>query len=211
MKVSIVKYNAGNIFSVINAVRHMGIEPLWTDDPEELMSSDRVIFPGQGEASNAMNYLRQRGLDRLIADLRQPVLGICIGQQLLCSHSEEGDTDCIGIFPIQVKRFQPNVHEEKVPCMGWNSLNLQPRNMEAVTHTAEGVSPLFKGLQKEDFVYFVHSYYCELCDNTIATADYIHPYSAALQKDNFYATQFHPEKSGRVGRQILKNFIEING
>lgn len=197
MKVSIVKYNAGNIFSVINAVKRLGIEPLWTDDPQELLTSDKVIFPGQGEASNAMAYLRERNLDKVIADLKQPVLGICIGQQLLCQHSEEGNTDCIGIFPTQVKRFQPNVHEEKVPCMGWNSLNLK------------GNSPLFEGLGEKDYVYFVHSYYCELCDNTIAEADYILPYSAALQKDNFYATQFHPEKSGNVGHKIIENFIKI--
>lgn len=197
MKVSIVKYNAGNIFSVINAVKRLGIEPLWTDDPQELMSSDRVIFPGQGEASNAMNYLRSRNLDQVIKDLKNPVLGICIGQQLLCQHSEESDTDCIGVFPIQVKRFQPKVHEEKVPCMGWNSLNLK------------GDSPLFRGLGERDYVYFVHSYYCELCENTIAEADYILPYSAALQKDNFFATQFHPEKSGTVGNKIIENFINL--
>lgn len=197
MKVSIVKYNAGNIFSVINAVKRLGIEPLWTDDPQELMSSDRVIFPGQGEAGNAMNYLRSRNLDQVIKDLKNPVLGICIGQQLLCQHSEESDTDCIGVFPIQVKRFQPKVHEEKVPCMGWNSLNLK------------GDSPLFRGLGERDYVYFVHSYYCELCENTIAEADYILPYSAALQKDNFFATQFHPEKSGAVGNKIIENFINL--
>lgn len=210
MKVSIVKYNAGNIFSVINAVRHMGIEPVWTDDPEELMSSDRVIFPGQGEANNAMAYLRERNLDKVIASLKQPVLGICVGQQLLCRHSEEGDTDCIGVFPIEVRRFHPNVHEEKVPCMGWNSLDLKLPETSKVMTTEHGVSPLFRGLGDEDYVYFVHSYYCELCDNTIATADYILPYSAALQKDNFFATQFHPEKSGRVGRIILQNFIDID-
>lgn len=210
MKVSIVKYNAGNIFSVINAVRHMGIEPVWTDDPKELMSSDRVIFPGQGEANNAMAYLRERNLDKVIASLKQPVLGICVGQQLLCRHSEEGDTDCIGVFPIEVRRFHPNVHEEKVPCMGWNSLDLKLPETSKVMTTEHGVSPLFRGLGNEDYVYFVHSYYCELCDNTIATADYILPYSAALQKDNFFATQFHPEKSGRVGRIILQNFIDID-
>ncbi len=209
MKVAIVKYNAGNIFSVINAVRRMGIEPLWTDNAEDLLSADRVIFPGQGEAHTTMEYLKAHNLDTLIRDLKQPVLGICVGQQLLCQHSEEGDTDCIGVFPIQVKRFQPNVHEEKVPCMGWNSLDLQPRNSSMVTTTADGVSPLFSGLQNDEYVYFVHSYYCELCDNTIATADYINPYSAALQKDNFFATQFHPEKSGSVGRRILQNFIDM--
>ena len=196
MKVSIVKYNAGNIFSVINAVKRLGIEPLWTDNADELTSSDCVIFPGQGEARNAMGYLKSRNLDTLIADLKQPVLGICIGQQLLCKHSEEGDTDCIGIFPIDVKRFQPTKHEQKVPAMGWNSIY-------------DLKSPLFNGLTERDYVYFVHSYYCEMCDYTAATADYILPYSAALQKDNFFATQFHPEKSGVVGHKILSNFIEI--
>lgn len=181
MKVSIVKYNAGNIFSVINAVKRLGIEPLWTDNADELTSSDCVIFPGQGEARNAMGYLKSRNLDTLIADLKQPVLGICIGQQLLCKHSEEGDIDCIGIFPIDVKRFQPTKQEQKVPAIGWNSIY-------------DLKSPLFKGLIERDYVYFVHSYYCEMCDYTAATADYILPYSAALHKDNFFATQFHPEK-----------------
>ncbi len=196
MKVSIVKYNAGNIFSVINAIKRLGIDPIWTDDAETLASSDCVIFPGQGEARNAMDYLKSHNLDRLIAQLKQPVLGICIGQQLLCKHSEEGDTDCIGIFPISVKRFQPQRHEQKVPAMGWNAI----RDLK---------SPLFKGLTKKDYVYFVHSYYCEMCDFTTATADYILPYSAALHKDNYYATQFHPEKSGVVGHKILENFIDI--
>lgn len=196
MKVSIVKYNAGNIFSVINAVKRLGIEPLWTDNADELTTSDCVIFPGQGEARNAMGYLKSYNLDTLIADLKQPVLGICIGQQLMCKHSEEGDTDCIGIFPIDVKRFQPVKHEQKVPAMGWNAIH-------------DLKSPLFKGLTERDYVYFVHSYYCEMCEYTAATADYIIPYSAALQKDNFFATQFHPEKSGVVGHKILSNFIEI--
>lgn len=196
MKVSIVKYNAGNIFSVINAIKRLGIDPIWTDDAETLVSSDCVIFPGQGEARNAMDYLKSHNLDRLIAQLKQPVLGICIGQQLLCKHSEEGDTDCIGIFPINVKRFQPHRHEQKVPAMGWNAI----RDLK---------SPLFNGLTERDYVYFVHSYYCEMCDFTTATADYILPYSAALHKDNYYATQFHPEKSGIVGHKILENFIDI--
>ena len=202
MKVGIIKYNAGNIFSVINAVKRLGIDPLWTDNPEELLSCDRIIFPGQGEASNAMDYLRSHNLDTLIRDLKQPVLGICIGQQLLCQHSEEGDTDCIGIFPINVRRFLPQQHEQKVPCMGWNSLKFND-------NVNDHLSPLFKCLNDGDFVYFVHSYYCELCSNTIATADYIHPYSAALQKDNFFATQFHPEKSGNVGAKIIQNFVNL--
>lgn len=196
MDVAIVKYNAGNIYSVVNALKRLGIEPTLTDDPELLGKADRVIFPGQGEASNAMSYLKERGLDQVISNLLQPVLGICIGQQLLCSHSEEGDTDCIGIFDTDVKRFKPNRHEEKVPAMGWNAIY--------------GLnSPLFKDIKDGEYVYFVHSFYVPSCEWTIATADYIHPYSAALQKDNFFATQFHPEKSGRVGEQIIKNFIEL--
>ena len=203
MKVSIVKYNAGNIFSVINAVKRLGIEPLLTDDREELMSSDKVIFPGQGEASNAMAYLKERNLDKVIRDLRQPVLGICIGQQLLCSHSEEGDTECIGVFPMEVKRFVPVNHEDKIPQMGWNQLL-------HLTKEGRPVSPLLQRLSEGDFVYFVHSYYVPLHEEyTIATTNFTLDYSAAIQKDNFFATQFHPEKSGRVGERILKNFIEL--
>ena len=196
MKIAIIKYNAGNIYSVVNAIKRLGIEPLLTDHPEEIIKADRVLLPGQGQAKTAMACLREKGLDKVITQLRQPVLGICIGQQLLCKHSEEGDTDCIGIFPISVKRFQPQRHEQKVPAMGWNAI----RDLK---------SPLFKGLTKRDYVYFVHSYYCEMCDFTTATADYILPYSAALHKDNYYATQFHPEKSGVVGHKILENFIDI--
>ena len=197
MKVSIVKYNAGNIFSVINAVRRLGVEPVLTDDAAELMSSDRVIFPGQGEAHNAMQYLRERNLDQVIRDLKQPVLGICIGQQLLCRHSEEGNTDCIGVFPMDVKRFQPTCHEEKIPQMGWNSLSFV------------NDSPLFDGLNEGDFVYFVHSYYVPYSDEfTIAKTHFTLDYSAAIHKDNFYATQFHPEKSGKVGETIIRNFID---
>lgn len=203
MKVSIVKYNAGNIFSVINAVKRLGIEPLLTDDREELMSSDKVIFPGQGEASNAMAYLKERNLDKVIRDLSQPVLGICIGQQLLCSHSEEGDTECIGVFPMEVKRFVPVNHEDKIPQMGWNQLL-------HLSKEGRPVSPLLQGLSEGDFVYFVHSYYVPLHEEyTIATTNFTLDYSAAIQKDNFFATQFHPEKSGRVGERILKNFIEL--
>lgn len=193
MEVAIVKYNAGNIYSVVNALRRLGIEPHLTDDAEQLRKADRVLFPGQGEARGAMEYLKARRLDEVIRDLRQPVFGICVGQQLLCKHSEEGDVDCIGIFDAEVKRFQPQRHEDKVPCMGWNQL-------------VDVKDPL---LQNLSYVYFVHSYYVPLCPETIATADYILPYSAALHKDNFYACQFHPEKSGKAGEQIIKNFLAI--
>ena len=178
-------------------------EPLLTDVADELRKADRVLFPGQGEARGAMEYLKARRLDEVIRDLKQPVLGICVGQQLLCRHSEEGDVDCIGVFDAEVKRFQPQRHEDKVPAMGWNSLY-------------DLKSPLYEGFpesadqqQAAPYVYFVHSYYVPLCADTIATADYILPYSASLHKDNFYTCQFHPEKSGKVGEQILRNFMEI--
>jgi len=195
MNVAIVKYNAGNIYSVVNALRRMGIEPLLTDDAEQLQKADRVLFPGQGEARGAMEYLKARRLDEVIRGLRQPVLGICVGQQLLCRHSEEGDVDCIGVFDAEVKRFLPEKHEDKVPCMGWNKLY-------------DTKSPLMQGIEG-GYVYFVHSYYVPLSDETIATADYILPYSAAMHKDNFYACQFHPEKSGKVGEKILRNFLGL--
>lgn len=197
MNVAIVKYNAGNIYSVANALRRLGVEPVLTDDAELLRKADRVIFPGQGEASEAMGYIREHGLDNVIRSLTQPVLGICIGQQLLCRHSEEGETDCIGVFDVDVRRFRPNRHEDKVPAMGWNSL-------------AGLNTPLFKGLSPEQtYVYFVHSYYVPLCPYTIAIADYIEPFSAAISKGNFFATQFHPEKSGAAGERILRNFLEL--
>ena len=195
MQVAIVKYNAGNVYSVVNAVRRLGIEPVLTDDVDLIRQADRVIFPGQGEARSAMEYLHQHGLVEVIRSLKQPVLGICIGQQLLCRHSEEGNVDCIGVFDVDVKRFQPQRHEDKVPCMGWNSLY-------------DTRSPLMNGIEGE-YVYFVHSYYVPLFEQTIATADYILPYSAALHKDNFYTCQFHPEKSGSVGEKILRSFINI--
>ena len=196
MEVAIVKYNAGNIFSVVSALRRLGVTPLLTDDANVLRQADCVLFPGQGEASGAMNYLRSRGLDHIIRSLRQPVLGICIGQQLMCRHSEEGDTDCLGIFEADVRRFMPVSHEDKIPAMGWNE----------ITHLQ---TPLFTGLKEGDFVYCVHRYYVPVCEQTIAESDYVHPYSAAMHKDNFYATQFHPEKSGRVGEVILKNFLQL--
>lgn len=196
MKTAIVKYNAGNIYSVVNALNRLGIEPLITDNAEELCSADKVIFPGQGEASGAMRYLKERNLDKVIYNLRQPVLGICIGQQLLCRHSEEGNTDCIGVFDVDVKRFKPSTHEDKVPAMGWNGIY-------------DMRSKLFDGITDNEFVYFVHSFYVPLCPYMAATADYIQPFSAALHKDNFYSTQFHPEKSGSVGERIIKNFINL--
>lgn len=198
MQVAIIKYNAGNIRSVINALNRVGIEPLLTDNAEEIRKADRVIFPGQGEAKTAMTYLKERKLDELISNLQQPVLGICIGQQLLCRHSEEGNTDCIGIFDTNVQRFKPLAHEDKVPAMGWQEIKVFDKN-----------DPLLKNLGEKPYVYFVHSYYVPLCGDTSSEANYILPYSASLRKDNFFATQFHPEKSGKTGDRILKNFLEL--
>ena len=196
MNVVIVKYNAGNIRSVDYALKRIGVEATITDDKEALLAADKVIFPGVGEAETTMNHLRASGMDALIKDLKQPVLGICLGMQLMCSYSEEGDVGCLGIFDVPVKRFVPNKHEEKVPHMGWNTIS-------------DLKSELFKGFTHDEFVYFVHSFYVPKCDFTIATTDYIQPFSAALHKDNFYATQFHPEKSGEAGSRILENFLNI--
>lgn len=196
MKVAIVKYNAGNIHSVMHALKRLGVDGILTDNFEELKSADKVIFPGVGEASTTMNYLREHNLDKLIKDLKQPVIGICLGQQLMCSRSEEGDTDCLGIFDVPVLKFQPQRHEDKVPHIGWNTIDNCKSN-------------LFKGFDKPEFVYFVHSFYVPVCDWTIAETNYINPFSASLHKDNFYATQFHPEKSGSTGEGILKNFLDI--
>ena len=194
MKVAVVKYNAGNIQSVMNALRRVGVDPVLTDNPVELRKADRVIFPGQGEASHAMEYLQTHGLDQVIKSLTQPVLGICIGQQLMCEHSEEGNVDCLGIFPAQVLRFHPQKHEQKVPHMGWNQLeNVQ--------------DSLLEGINEGAFVYFVHSFYVPTTDYTIATTNYILSFSSAMRKGNFMATQFHPEKSGSVGERILTNFL----
>jgi glutamine amidotransferase len=225
--IAIVKYNAGNIGSVTNALHRLGIENKVTDDPAELQAADKVIFPGVGEAGTAMKYLRERGLDKVLKELQQPVLGICLGMQLMCNHSEEGDTDCLGIFDTAVKLFRPsralrqpqsdNSQGEKVPHMGWNILNTEGRlaDNEAANdkNLKSGVldqgSLLMQGLPKQADVYYVHSYYAEICEYTIGVCDYITPFSSVLQKDNFYATQFHPEKSAGVGEQILKNFINI--
>lgn len=196
MKVAILKYNAGNICSVVNALERIGCNPILTDSAEELQSADKVVFPGQEAAGPTMKYLKQHGLDSLVRSLQQPVLGICIGQQLLCRHSEEDDTDCLGIFPVDVMKFKPGKPSDKIPAMGWNEIN----NLS---------TPLFHGITQKDFVYFVHSFYVPVCDYTIAQADYIQPFSAALHKDNFYATQFHPEKSGRVGEILLENFLKL--
>lgn len=195
MNVAIIQYNAGNVCSVEYALRRLGVEPVLTDDEAMIRQADRVIFPGVGEAAYTMSYLRERGLDRLIKSLTQPVLGICLGMQLMCNHSEEGDVDCLDIFHVPVTRFVPTVGE-KVPHMGWNTLE-QTR------------TPLFRGFEREEFVYFVHSFYVPVNEATVATTRYIHPFSASLQRDNFYATQFHPEKSGAVGERILTNFLEL--
>ena len=197
MKVVIVKYNAGNIYSVVNAVRRLGIEPLVTDNVVDIQSADCVLFPGQGEAAFTMKYLRDKGLDKVICDLKQPVLGICIGMQLMCSHSEEGNTDCLGIFDAKVQRFIAQNHYDKIPHMGWNSLcNLK--------------TPLYDGINEGDFVYFIHSFYVPQNKFSIADCNYIQPFCASMHRDNFYATQFHPEKSGRVGERIIRNFIELS-
>ena len=199
MNIVIIKYNAGNIESVNNALMRLGVKAEITADHEKIKAADKVIFPGVGEASTTMAYLKEHKLDTLIKSLKQPVLGICLGQQLMCSYSEEGDTECLGIFPEKVKRFQPDPGQEyitKVPHMGWNSI-----------HDLKG--QLLTSDLENGYVYFVHSYYVEVGSDTAAVCDYINPFSAALQKGNFYATQFHPEKSQKVGAKILENFIKL--
>lgn len=191
--IAIIKYNAGNVTSIKNAINRLGGECIITDDKDKIRNAAKVILPGVGNASPAMKYLREKRLDEIILSLQQPVLGICLGLQLLCSDSEEGETSCLRIFNTSVKKF-PSI--KKVPHMGWN-------NFISVSGT------LFKNVLSENDVYFVHSYYAEICSRTIAACDYILPFSAALQKDNFYATQFHPEKSADVGETILKNFLEL--
>jgi glutamine amidotransferase len=191
--VAVIEYNAGNIRSVINALNRLGAESILTDDAEKITKADKVIFPGVGEASTAMSYLKERDLDRVIKSLTQPFLGICLGLQLLCSHSEEGNTECIGVFKEKVKRFPPG---DKVPHMGWN-------NFTSIKGS------LFEGLRDDDDMYFVHSYYAEKGSETIGTTEYIVPFSSALQRNNFFAVQFHPEKSAAAGQQILKNFLAL--
>lgn len=199
MKLVVIKYNAGNIRSVDYALKRLGVEAEVTADVDKIRSADKVIFPGVGEAFNTMKYLRETKLDQVIVSLKQPVLGICLGLQLMCKHSEEGNTDCLGIFDEEVKRFQPKPGEEniyKVPHMGWNTL----------THVN---SALFDASLENQYVYFVHSFYAAIGPHTAATTNYTQSFSAALHKDNFYATQFHPEKSGTVGAKILENFIKL--
>lgn len=195
-KIAIVKYNAGNVQSVLHALERLGETAIWTDDPGEICQAERVIFPGVGEASSAMQYLRERGLDEVIRSLQQPVLGICLGLQLFCRHSEENDTDCLGIFDVAVRKFSSDEVQLKVPHMGWNTL-----------HHLQG--PLFEGVPTGSYAYFVHSFFAEKHGDTVATTEYGEPFSAALQRDNFFAVQFHPEKSSAIGQQILSNFLKI--
>ncbi len=207
MEVVIIDYNAGNIRSVENALKRLNVEPVITADKQLIRHADKVIFPGVGEAATTMSFLQERGLDVLIKSLTQPVLGICLGMQLMSRYSEEGATNCLGIFDTEVKRFESLRHEDKVPHMGWNTIYNLKNNMKAVDGGMKPGSCLFKGVADNSYVYFVHSYYVPVNDHTVATTDYIQPFSAAIQKDNFFATQFHPEKSGSIGEQILKNFL----
>jgi glutamine amidotransferase len=195
MEIAIIKYNAGNVASVMYALDRIGQKYQWTDDEEQIKKADKVIFPGVGEASTAMAYLKEKGLDALIKGLKQPVLATCIGMQLLCKHSEEGNTDCIGVFDVEVKKFVSK--DLKIPHVGWNSI------------VQKGENPLMKGLKEEEFVYFVHSFYAPVNTYTTAICEYVQPFSAMLHKDNFYAAQFHAEISGKAGEQILKNFLAL--
>jgi glutamine amidotransferase len=196
MNLSIIQYNAGNIQSVLYALERLGVKATVTDDPAFIQASDKVIFPGVGEASTAMAYLKERNLDQLIVSLKQPVLGICLGMQLMCQHSAENDTNCLGIFEEQVLAFKATEMVQKIPQMGWNNI----RHLK---------TDLFNGVPENSFAYFVHGYYAGLGDNTIATTDYIQAYSSGLHKDNFYGVQFHPEKSAEVGEQIIQNFLAL--
>lgn len=203
MNVAIVKYNAGNVQSVLYALQRLGTNAIVTDDHEKIAGADRVIFPGVGNAFSAMEYLKERNLDQLIVSLKQPVLGICLGLQLMCNFSEEGNTKCLGIFDADVNKFDESVFKDKnlipykIPHMGWNTIY-------------DLSSPLMNGIDENSYMYFVHSYYAELSPETIATTDYINPFSAAMQKDNFYGVQFHTEKSADAGEKILSNFLNIS-
>lgn len=198
MKTAIIRYNAGNIRSVLFALERMGVEAVVTDDPVEIRAATHVIFPGVGEASSAMTYLEEKGLVETIRGLKQPVLGICLGMQLLCASSEEGNVSCLDIFPQRILRFRNtgNGTAEKIPQMGWNSI----RDLRG---------PLFKGLSDGTYMYFVHGYYAALSPFTAAQTDFILDYSSALQRDNFFAVQFHPEKSGSDGERIIRNFLDL--
>ena len=195
MVLTIIKYNAGNIQSVLYALERIGVSAAVTDDHEQIRNADKVIFPGVGEASSAMRYLKERGLDEVLVNLKQPVLGICLGMQLMCSYSEENDTQCLGIFDEKVKKFISNGRDYKIPQIGWNNIY-------------DLKTPLFNGLNERSYCYFVHGYYAALGNHSIATTNYILPYSSGLHKNNFYGVQFHPEKSADAGEQILRNFIE---
>ena len=197
MNLAIIKYNAGNIQSVLNALERLGLQAEVTDNPEKIKAADKVIFPGVGEASSAMKSLQQNNLDKVIKDLKQPVLGICVGMQLLCNHSEENDVTCLGIVPVQVKKFKVQSSKFKVPQVGWNNIyDLQ--------------SDLFNGVEDNSFIYNVHSYYAEDSEYTIAKCNYEIEYAAAVKKDNFYGVQFHTEKSAETGDKIIKNFLDLH-
>ena len=196
MKLVIIQYNAGNIQSVLYALERLGVQARVTDNVELIQSADKVIFPGVGEASTAMHYLKERGLDNVIVNLKQPVFGICLGMQLMCAYSEENNTSCLGIFEEQVKLFKPTDATIKVPQIGWNTIS----NLK---------TDLFKGVTEESYAYFVHGYYAAIGNRTIGTTNYVQPYSCALNKDNFYGVQFHPEKSAKVGEQIIQNFLSL--
>ena len=196
MKLAVIKYNAGNVRSLHYALGRLGIDPLVTDDIEEILGADKIIFPGVGEASSAMQYLKQKNLDKIILQATQPFLGICLGMQLMCAYSEENNTECLGVFNQQVKLFKSDDPLIKVPQIGWNKIS-------------ELKSNLFKGVQSGAYCYFVHSYYAEVGSDTIATTDYCNSFSSALHKNNFYGVQFHPEKSADLGQLILQNFLTI--